>query len=63
MLVVRFIRKDGKPNEEYSYQRLSDALYHIHLFKDDNSGLYDRIELGVINESFEFEEIAYTLKY
>ncbi len=47
MLIVRFVRKDGKPNEEYYYQHLNEALYHIHLFKDDDSGYYDKIELEV----------------
>ena len=28
MWVVRFIRKDGKPDEEYFYPTFSDAEYH-----------------------------------
>ena len=43
--VVRFIRKDGKPDENYYYQSLKDAEYHFHLFNDDNSGLYRTILL------------------
>lgn len=45
MYVVRFIRKDKKPIEEYYYLDLVDAQYHLSLFVDDNSDLYDRIEL------------------
>lgn len=29
MWVVRFIRKDGKPDEEYFYPTFSDAEYHM----------------------------------
>ena len=45
MYAFRFVRKDGKPNEEYSYQKRNDAEYHISLFLQDNSDLYLRIEL------------------
>lgn len=45
MYLVRFIRKDKQPNEEYYYNALKDAQYHLSLFLDDDSDLYDRIEL------------------
>ncbi len=45
MYLVRFIRKDRQPNEEYFYNSLKDAEYHLSLFLDDDSDLYDRIEL------------------
>lgn len=45
MYLVRFIRKDRQPNEEYYYNALKDAEYHFSLFADDDSGLYKRIEL------------------
>jgi len=61
MLIVRFVRNDDKPNEEYYYQHHKDALYHIRLFKEDNSGLYKRIELIVRNNEKGFEDIIYTL--
>ena len=32
MWVVRFIRKDGKPDEEYFYPTFSDAEYHRRVF-------------------------------
>ncbi len=62
MLIVRFVRNDGKPSEEYYYQHLNDALYHIHLFKEDDSGLYDRIELIVSNIEQGFEEMVFMKK-
>ncbi|WP_343252899.1 hypothetical protein [Ligaoa zhengdingensis] len=43
--IVRFIRKDGKPDEEYYYRSLAEAEYHKNLFLDDDSGLYERIEI------------------
>ena len=42
---VRFVRKDSKPNEEYNYRTLAEAEYHKNLFLDDDSGLYERIEI------------------
>ena len=46
--IVRFVRKDGKPDEEYYYRSLAEAEYHRDLFLNDASGLYERIE--IINE-------------
>lgn len=46
--IVKFIRKDGKPDEEYYYSSLADAEHHRDLFLDDDSGLYEKIE--IINE-------------
>lgn len=45
MFVVRFVRKDGKPDGEYYYHTLKDAEAHKNLFDDDDSGLYKRIEV------------------
>lgn len=45
MYIVRFIRKDRKPNEEYYYLEEEDSRYHFLLFTDDNSGLYNEIQL------------------
>ncbi len=39
--IVRFVRKDGKPDEEYFYHSQSEAEYHRDLFQNDDSGLYD----------------------
>ena len=43
--IVSFIRQGNLPNEDYYYQRKEDAEYHFSLFKNDNSGLYQRIFL------------------
>lgn len=43
--LVCFIRKDKRPTEEYYYAALSDAEYHFSLFREDDSGLYQRIDL------------------
>ena len=43
--MVKFIRKDGKPDEDYFYHSLADAAHHRDLFLDDDSGLYERIEI------------------
>lgn len=50
MFVVRFVRKDGKPDEEYYYHTLQDAEAHKRLFDDDDSDLYERIE--IVEENF-----------
>ena len=43
LYVVRFVRSDCKPDEEYYYQSEKDAMYHFNLFIDDSSNLYDCI--------------------
>ena len=43
--IVRFVRRDFQPDEEYYYQHLEDAEYHYSLFEKDDSNLYRRIEL------------------
>ena len=45
MYIVRFVRKDGKPDEEYYYQELADAKEHFRLFEKDDSNLYTSILL------------------
>ena len=45
MFIVRFVRKDGKPDEEYYYHTLQKAEALKHLFDDDDSDLYERIEI------------------
>ena len=49
MWVVRFIRWDGKPDEEYFYHTQGEAKNHRDLFQNDDSGLYEKIE--VVNEA------------
>ena len=43
--IVRFVRRDGKPNEEYLYRTVEEARQHFDLFNEDDSGLYDSIEV------------------
>ena len=43
MYIVRFVRKDGLPSEEYYYHFLRDAFAHFSLFENDISNLYDEI--------------------
>ena len=45
MFLLIFRRADGKPQEEYYYHYREDAESHINLFENDNSGLYERIDL------------------
>lgn len=45
MYIVAFIRKDGKPNEEYFYASKHYAEEHFNLFKNDDSGIYNKILL------------------
>ncbi len=45
MFCVRFLRNDGKEDEEYYYHHLYEATYHFHLFDDDNSFLYRKIQV------------------
>ena len=41
LVIVRFIRKDNKPDEEYYYNSLESAREHFKLFIGDESGLYE----------------------
>ena len=53
MYIVRFVRRDWQPVEEYFYSRLPDALYHFQLFAEESDPeeiashyeLYKRIDL------------------
>ena len=49
MYIVRFVRRDRKPNEEYYYHSLEAAKNHINLFYDDDSGLYKTISLLAVD--------------
>ena len=57
--VVRFIRMDDKPCEEYYYKRQKDAQYHFDLFRSDDSQLYKKIVLAALNPETEIEPIDY----
>ena len=43
--IVRFIRKYDKPVEEFFYHTYEEAFVHLALFRNDDSGLYRRIEI------------------
>ena len=43
--IVRFIRKDDKPVEEFFYHTYEEAFVNLALFRDDDSGIYRRIEI------------------
>lgn len=45
MYITRFIRTDEKPEENYYYQTLEEAEKHLHLFDNDDSGLYRNISI------------------
>ena len=45
MWIVRFVHRDGKPDEEYYYHTLREAEAHKGLFQEDDSGLYEAIEI------------------
>lgn len=49
MWVTRFVRKDGQPDEEYYYYTEKEAEDHRGLFDDDDSGLYERIEVEEVD--------------
>ncbi len=53
MFTVIFKRKDNQPDEIYYYNSLEEARYHFNLFKDDDSDLYNRIELCKENGSLQ----------
>lgn len=43
--IVRFVRADCGPDEEYYYHTEQEAFSHFNLFLDDDSELYKRIEI------------------
>lgn len=45
MYIVRFFRKDNDSTEEYYYRNVDDAKYHLSLFREDDSGLYEKIDI------------------
>lgn len=57
--IVRFVRKDNKPDEEYYYHSITEAEHHRNLFLNDDSGLYEKIE--IINEKF--KEVTMELNF
>ena len=48
LYIVRFMRLDDYPDEEYNYIRKSDAEKHFSMYPTDNSGLYYEIQLSEV---------------
>ena len=48
MFITRFVKADGSPNEDYYYHSSQEAVDHMNLFQNDDSGLYKNI--SVLNE-------------
>ena len=42
---VHFIRVDEQPEEIYFYNTPEEAKWHLHLFDNDDSELYQKIEV------------------
>ena len=63
MYIVRFVRVDSNPDEEYQYHNESAAMYHFSLFEDDDSGLYSLIEVVNILGSQEVQIAKMNVKY
>ena len=59
--LVRFVHRDGQPDEIYNYAHRSDAGHHFNLFRDDDSGLYDRIEF--IIDVGHLQSVADTIRF
>ena len=55
MFIIRFFRNDNQPIEEYYYKNIDDAKYHLSLFREDDSGLYEKID--IINEDIPYISI------
>lgn len=53
MYIVKFVRRDGEPDEEYIYNEYGDAKHHMDLFIGDDSQLYSRIDLLRLNDNGE----------
>lgn len=63
MYTVTFKRRDNQPDEVYYYNNLNDARYHFDLFKDDDSELYDRIELAQFNNTMQMQIDVLNFEY
>ena len=44
--ITRFIRRDGKPDEEYYFNTYEEARDHADSFTADDADLYEGIELA-----------------
>ena len=62
MYIVRFVRVDGQPNEEYIYNEPLGAIRHLKLFTNDDSKLYKKIQL-VFVENLQNEIVVIELLF
>ena len=53
MFAVVFKRKDGKLDEVYYYNKKDDAEHHLELFENDDSDLYAKISIVMVDEDRE----------
>lgn len=60
--IVRFIRKDGMPDEEYFYHNYEDAANHLEMFRDDDSELYWEICIEATIDSKKESEVLTFLR-
>ena len=63
MFLVRFVRIDDCPNEEYLYHCKAEAMHHFSLFDGDDSNLYSLIEVVKILENQEVQIAKMLLQY
>lgn len=61
LFVVRFVRRDLKPEEEYYYSSIEAAEEHFGLFLNDDSELYSKIE--IVQQTSESEKVLKEIKY
>lgn len=57
--ITRFVHCDEQPVEEYFYHTAEDAKAHMNLFRDDDSGLYSRIEVVQYSTGKVIDSIAF----
>lgn len=50
---VRFIMADGGPDEVYEYPFDENAVEHFEMFRNDDSGLYERVQLISVLDGYE----------
>ena len=55
MYTVTFKRRDNQPDEVYYCNNLDEARHHFNLFKEDDSELYERIELLQFNRNIQMQ--------
>ncbi len=57
--IVRFVRKDGKPDEEYYYRSLAEAEHHKNLFLNDDSGCMSALKSSATSIKEDIMELKF----